>query len=153
MEGIRHRSRKRLNYQVNSSLNQIRAIDDDDTNSPMSPAPPQDNSEFSRHRSILMENQLDLNESEIDYYEEVVNDLVEKLDKLREEKDDVQSICNSLGERLQKLHKDSEDSIQRCSLELISQQSKMSLYLKSIFSKCSSVRKLNLPYSLLIIHC
>lgn len=105
----------------------------------MSPAP-QDTSEFSKHRSVLMENQLDLNESEIDYYEEVVNDLVEKLDKLREEKDDVQSICNSLGEKLQKLHKDSEDSIQRLNLEMSSQQNKMTLFLKSIFSRFSCVR-------------
>lgn len=103
----------------------------------MPSSPAHDISGFSRHRSVLMENQLDLNESEIDYYEEVVNDLVEKLDKLKEEKDDLQSICNGLGERLHKLGQDHEDEIQRNNAEFSS-------HMNTLFDKLQTVSLITL---------
>lgn len=66
-------------------------------------------------RSIMLENQLDLNESEMEYYEQIVNDLAAKLEKVTEERDDLadkverlneekeelQDVSSSLGSRLQ----------------------------------------------------
>lgn len=68
-------------------------------------------------RSIFMENQLDLNESEMEYYEEVVNDLAEKLERMQEEKDDLQSISNALGDRLQRLSQQKEEALRIASAE------------------------------------
>jgi hypothetical protein len=62
-------------------------------------------------RSIYMENQLDLNDAEMAYFEEVVNDLLQKLEHMKEEKDDLQSIANVLGERLQKLGQQKEEAL------------------------------------------
>ncbi len=56
-----------------------------------------------------MENQLDLNESEIDYFEEIINDLAERLEKMKEERDDLQSITNSLGDRLQRISREKDE--------------------------------------------
>ena len=69
-------------------------------------------------RSVLkvyMENQLDLNEAEMDYYENVVNDLVEKLERLRTENEELQILAaaqdNSSQKRLE------SDEIKRLSIE------------------------------------
>ena len=55
---------------------------------------------YSKRKKVLMENQLDLNENELDYYEDIVNDLAEKLEKMTQEKEDLQSVSSSLGGRL-----------------------------------------------------
>lgn len=60
-----------------------------------------------------MENQLDLNESEMDYYEEVINDLAEKLKNVQEEKEELQAVSTSLGDRLQRLTQQKNDEIQQ----------------------------------------
>eukprot|EP01032_Pedospumella_encystans_P014332 gene14332-16467_t len=72
---------------------------------------------YRTQRSIFMENQLDLNESEMEYYEEVVNDLAEKLERMQEEKDDLQSISNALGDRLQRLSQQKEEALRIASAE------------------------------------
>ena len=66
---------------------------------------------YRTQRSIFMENQLDLNESEMEYYENIVNDLAEKLERMQEEKEDLQSISNSLGDRLQRLSQQKEEAL------------------------------------------
>lgn len=76
-----------------------------------------DQSGYRTQRSIFMENQLDLNESEMAYYEEVVNDLAEKLERMQEEKDDLQSISNALGDRLQRLSQQKEEALVQASKE------------------------------------
>jgi len=64
-----------------------------------------------KQKSIVMENQLDLNESEIDYYEDIVNDLAERLEKMKEERDELQFVSNALGERLQRLTREKEEEL------------------------------------------
>lgn len=82
-------------------------------------------------RSILMENQLDLNETEMEYYEQIVNDLageasihpssclspcliylssssfpcssIEKLERMKDEKEEIHAISSMLGDRLLKI--------------------------------------------------
>jgi hypothetical protein len=70
-----------------------------------------DRIDYSKHKSIAMENQLDLNESEIDYFEEIINDLAERLEKMKEERDELQSITNSLGDRLQRISREKDEHI------------------------------------------
>lgn len=65
----------------------------------------------SKHRSVFMENQLDLNESEMEYYEGVINDLADKLEKMQDEKEDLQDVSKALGDKLQKLGQQKEDSL------------------------------------------
>lgn len=104
-------SRKKLLHTFNSSDPTLKDMDIDD---PMVPDSPSfDNSRISRHRSICMENQLELNESENDYYETIIEELVEKLGHMKREKEDLQSICNSLGDRLQRIGKDNEDKLSK----------------------------------------
>eukprot|EP01038_Epipyxis_sp_PR26KG_P008401 gene8401-11359_t len=58
-------------------------------------------------RSVLkvyMENQLDLNEAEMDYYENVVNDLVEKLERMKIENDDLQEKVLSHEEHIRNIN-------------------------------------------------
>jgi hypothetical protein len=76
-----------------------------------------DQSGMRTQRSIFMENQLDLNESEMEYYEQIVDDLAEKLERMQEEKDDLQSISNALGERLQRLSQQKEEALVLASTE------------------------------------
>ncbi len=70
----------------------------------------------STHKTI-MANTLELNESELEYYEQVVNDLAEQLERMREEKEDLQSISSSLGERLQKVSKQKDDALMEKTVE------------------------------------
>ncbi len=102
-------SRKKLLYTFNSSDPTLKEVDIEGPIIPESPS--FDNSRISRHRSICMENQLELNESENDYYETIIEELVEKLSNMKREKEDLQSICNSLGDRLQKIGKENEDKV------------------------------------------
>ena len=71
-----------------------------------------------KQRSVFMENQLDLNESEMEYYEHIVNDLADKLEKVQEEKDDLQAICTSLGDRLQRMGQLKDEAQQESQREL-----------------------------------
>lgn len=80
---------------------------------------------------LFMSNQLDLNESELEYYEQLVDELAEKLESMGEEKEDLQSICNGLGERLDKLSKRKEEELQVKAEEYEALQAKYS-------SKCSA---------------
>lgn len=54
----------------------------------------------------------DLNDADIDQYEEIVNDLADKLEKMNAEKSDLQLISTALGERLQRLSKEKDDALQ-----------------------------------------
>lgn len=54
----------------------------------------------------------DMNDADIDHYEEIVNDLADKLEKLNAEKSDLQLISSALGERLQRLGKEKEEALQ-----------------------------------------
>jgi hypothetical protein len=65
----------------------------------------------SKQRSVFMENQLDLNESEMEYYEGVINDLADKLEKVQEEKEDLLDVSKALGEKLQRLGQQKEESL------------------------------------------
>lgn len=47
----------------------------------------------------------------MEYYEEVVNDLAEKLEKMKEEKEDLQLISNALGDRLQRMSKEKDEAL------------------------------------------
>ncbi len=87
-------------------------------NEPYSPSVLDRSGQSKQHRSVFMENQLDLNESEMEYYETVVNDLADKLEKMQEEKDDLQAISASLGERLQKLSQHKDEAVVRAQREL-----------------------------------
>lgn len=61
---------------------------------------------------VYMENQLDLNESEMEYYEGVIEDLAAQLEKMREEKDDLQSTTGSLEEKFQMLESRNMDLLE-----------------------------------------
>lgn len=115
-------SRKKLLHTFNSTniSDSLKDSDHDYASVPheQQESPTFSNSRISRHRSICMENQLELNESEIVYYEAIVEDLVDKLSQMKQEKEDLQSICNSLGDRLQKIGKDSEDKVHAIKTEL-----------------------------------
>ncbi len=79
-------------------------------NSPISPSLNLHNSDIDGSRQKSDQSQ-DLNETELEYYEEIVNDLAEKLEKMKEEKEDLQLISNALGERLQRIIKEKDDVI------------------------------------------
>jgi hypothetical protein len=102
-------SRRKLLYTFNNSDPGVKDGGPEGAFGPDSPS--FDNSRISRHRSICMENQLELNESENDYYESIINELAEKLQLMKSQKEDLQSICNSLGERLQIAGKDNEEKL------------------------------------------
>ncbi len=53
-----------------------------------------------RGKKVFMENNLDLNENEVDYYEEMVNDLASRLEESALEKDALQEQCDSLREEI-----------------------------------------------------
>lgn len=82
-----------------------------------------------------MENQLDLNESEIDYFEEIINDLAERLEKMKEERDELQSITNSLGDRLQRISREKDEQIQDISRKLEREMSKHEAHIHSLFNE------------------
>jgi predicted nuclease with TOPRIM domain len=69
----------------------------------LSSSPTASNSNFSNRKKVLMENQLDLTEQEMDYYEELVNSLAEKLEKVTHEKTDLQPKNSSLTENVNNL--------------------------------------------------
>jgi cell division protein FtsB len=69
----------------------------------LSSSPTASNSNFSSRKKVLMENQLDLTEQEMDYYEELVNSLAEKLEKVTQEKTDLQLKNSSLTESVNNL--------------------------------------------------
>jgi len=100
-------------------LEQSTTRDNDNDTSIMTPV-------LRSQRTILMENQLDLNETEMEYYEQIVNDLagpycgtllysdahdspvltrrcIEKLERMKEEKEEIQAISSMLGDRLLKI--------------------------------------------------
>lgn len=90
---------------------------------------------YRTQRSIFMENQLDLNESEMEYYEDIVNDLASKLERMQEEKDDLQSISNALGERLQRLSQQKEEALQLASQQFEGQRAEMQALIEELQSK------------------
>lgn len=90
---------------------------------------------YRTQRSIFMENQLDLNESEMEYYEDIVNDLASKLERMQEEKDDLQSISNALGERLQRLSQSKEEALQEAGKEFEGQRVAMQTLIEELQSK------------------
>lgn len=54
----------------------------------------------------------DINDADIDHYEDIVNELADKLEKMNAEKSDLQVISTALGERLQRMSKEKDDALQ-----------------------------------------
>jgi predicted DNA binding CopG/RHH family protein len=116
-----------------------RDVDDDVLNqSTYTPIKADQSGLYRTQRSIFMENQLDLNESEMEYYEGVVNDLAEKLERMQEEKDDLQSISNALGERLQRLSQQKEDALVQASKEFEAKKAELELRLAQLEAALSN---------------
>lgn len=81
---------------------------------PRTPMHDRGDSNRNQARSVLkvyMANQLDLNESEMQYYEDAINEMADKLQRSEDEKDELVSTCTSLGSRLQKLGEEKEEAI------------------------------------------
>ena len=66
--------------------------------------------------SFLRKYDLSRDDADIDHYEEIVNDLADKLEKMNAEKSDLQVISTALGERLQRLAKEKEDAVQAATI-------------------------------------
>lgn len=77
-----------------------------------------DRSSSRLQRSVFMENQLDLNESEMAYYEGVVNDLADRLEALTAEKEELQAVSAGLGDRLHRLSQQKDEALLRAQQEL-----------------------------------
>lgn len=66
--------------------------------------------------SFLRKYDLSRDDADIDHYEEIVNDLADKLEKMNAEKSDLQVISTALGERLQRLAKEKDDAVQAATI-------------------------------------
>ncbi len=62
-------------------------------------------------KKVIMQNQLDLNEKEVDYYENIVDDLVNKLEKISEEKEELELVADALKERLNEVSREKEEQL------------------------------------------
>jgi chromosome segregation ATPase len=94
-------------------IDRMIAADGSKLSTPLNNSKTISNLSFQSVRKVYMENQLDLNTSELEYYEEMVNELAEKLEGANEEKDELQSICNTLGDRLQQLSYQKEEALSK----------------------------------------
>ena len=92
-------------------------------------------------RSIFMENQLDLNESEMQYYEEVINELAEKLERMKEEKDDLQSISSTLGDRLQRMGQQKEEALAQAAKQLEAQRAELGALIADLETQLNTAAK------------
>lgn len=104
-------------------------------------------------RSVFMENQLDLNESEMEYYEGVINDLADKVDALQVEKEDLQSISASLGERLQRSGQQREEDLRRAQEELASVRGSLQDKLGALQSQLSESKEVSPLSRLSVLTC
>ena len=55
---------------------------------------------------VYMKNQLDLNEAELEQYEEMINQVIRDYENEKLEKEEALETCSSLGERLRQAHED-----------------------------------------------
>lgn len=88
----------------------------------------------------------DMNDTDIDHYEDIVNDLADKLEKMNSEKSDLQLIRTALGERLQRLSKEKDDALQAATSSF--EKERYSLESK-IFELEAQIRKLVNNYLIL----
>lgn len=64
-----------------------------------------------------MENQLDLNESEMEYYEKIINELADKMDKLLEEKEELSQANRALEDRLTRFQQNAQSELNKVRAE------------------------------------
>jgi chromosome segregation ATPase len=90
----------------------------------------------------------DMNDADIDHYEEIVNDLADKLEKLNAEKSDLQLISSALGERLQRLGKEKEEALQSSTASFEKERQFFQSRIADLESQLKKMEVARLDYSL-----
>ena len=107
----RNRVQNRLAFSAEKIRHNRSSIFDDDSHLDEPLTPTVLNKSHNKERTIYMENQLDLNESEMEYYEKCITDLADKMDKLLEEKEELSQANQALADRLKRLKPNAQDEL------------------------------------------